>query len=62
MIALLNKNEENVKEIFKVISTKYDLIDSIVIMGVVIIAELANERIELLQNSLLDKKSHDESM
>ena len=37
-------------------------IDSIVIMGVVIIAEIANERMELFQNSLLDKKSHDESM
>jgi demethylmenaquinone methyltransferase/2-methoxy-6-polyprenyl-1,4-benzoquinol methylase len=33
MIALLNKNEENVKEIFKVISTKYDLIDSIMSFG-----------------------------
>ena len=37
-------------------------IDSVVIMGVVIIAELANERIELFQNSLLDKKSHNGSV
>ena len=31
-------------------------IDSIVIMGVVIIAELVNDRIEVFQNRILDKK------
>lgn len=33
MILLINKNEENVKEIFKRISAKYDLIDTIMSFG-----------------------------
>ena len=33
MISLINKKEENVKEIFKKISVKYDLIDSIMSFG-----------------------------
>ena len=33
MVILINKNEENVKEIFRRISTKYDLIDSIMSFG-----------------------------